>query len=206
MSRAPTAFTRTWTRISILLVWRKHEGVLPVTCTRPHSILQGAVPSGMWMNGANTSWSLWAARSYSFGPLGSLQSKTNTKTAFSSAASLSRLHWELAGTLQLLLWLWGVPISHSAHLNPLMLQGAEATQISNSPLHLPEGLPFQCVLSRLSRVRLCATLRTVARQVPLSMGFSREEYWKRVPFSPPKDLPDPEILGNPFSGLEDAML
>ena len=66
-----------------------------------------------------------------------------------------------------------VPISHFAHLNPLALQGAETTQISNSPLHLPEGLPFQCVLSHISHVQLCATLWTVARQAPLSMGFSR---------------------------------
>lgn len=117
MSRAPTAFQRTWTRISILLVWRKH-GVLPVTCIQPDSILRGAVPSGMWMNRANTSWSLWAARSYSSGPLGSLQSGTNTETAFSSAASLSRLHWELAGTLQLLLWLREFP-SHTLHISTL---------------------------------------------------------------------------------------
>ena len=40
------AFERTWTRISILLVWRKHEEVLLVTRTRPHSILQGAVQVG----------------------------------------------------------------------------------------------------------------------------------------------------------------
>ena len=30
----------------------------------------------------------------------------------------------------------------------------------------------------------------VAHQSPLSMGFSRQEYWSRLPFSPPKDLPD----------------
>ena len=33
-----------------------------------------------------------------------------------------------------------------------------------------------CVLSHVSRVRLCATLWTVARQAPLYMGFSRQEY------------------------------
>ena len=32
--------------------------------------------------------------------------------------------------------------------------------------------------SSLSRVRLFATLRTVARQAPLSLGFSRQEYWR----------------------------
>ena len=34
---------------------------------------------------------------------------------------------------------------------------------------------------------------TVARQAPLSMGFPRQEYWSRSPFSSPEDLPDPGI-------------
>ena len=38
-----------------------------------------------------------------------------------------------------------------------------------------------CVKS-LSRVRLFTTLWTVARQAPLSMGFSRQEYWSGLPF------------------------
>ena len=42
----------------------------------------------------------------------------------------------------------------------------------------------------LSRVRLFATPWTVARQAPLSMGFSRPEYWGGLPFPPPGDLPD----------------
>ena len=37
------------------------------------------------------------------------------------------------------------------------------------------------------------TLWTVAPQASLSMGFSRQEYWSRVPFPPPGDLPDPGI-------------
>ena len=32
-----------------------------------------------------------------------------------------------------------------------------------------------------------------AHQAPLSMEFSRQEYWSRVPFPPSGDLPDPEI-------------
>ena len=31
---------------------------------------------------------------------------------------------------------------------------------------------------------------TVARQAPLSMGFSRQEYWSGLPFPSPEDLPD----------------
>ena len=41
----------------------------------------------------------------------------------------------------------------------------------------------------LSRVRLCVTPWTVARQAPLSMGFSRQEYWGGLPCLPPGDLP-----------------
>ena len=33
----------------------------------------------------------------------------------------------------------------------------------------------------------------VAHQVPLSMGFSRQEHWSRLPFPSPGDLPDPGI-------------
>ena len=45
----------------------------------------------------------------------------------------------------------------------------------------------------LSRVRLFATPWTVARQAPLSMGFSRQEYWSGLPFPSPGDLPNPGI-------------
>ena len=41
----------------------------------------------------------------------------------------------------------------------------------------------------LSRVQLFATPWTVALQAPLSMGFSRQEYWSRLPCPPPRDLP-----------------
>ena len=42
-----------------------------------------------------------------------------------------------------------------------------------------------------SRVRLFATPWTVAHQAPLSIGFSRQEYWSRFPSPSPRDLPDP---------------
>ena len=50
--------------------------------------------------------------------------------------------------------------------------------------------PATCVtllllLSRFSRVRLCVTPWTAAHQAPLSLGFSRQEYWSRVPFPSP---------------------
>ena len=45
----------------------------------------------------------------------------------------------------------------------------------------------------LSHVQLFATPWTVAYQAPLSMGFSRQEYWTGLPFPSPGDLPDPGI-------------
>ena len=45
----------------------------------------------------------------------------------------------------------------------------------------------------LSRVQLLETLWTVARQASLSMGFSRQEYWSRLPCPTPGDLSDPGI-------------
>ena len=45
----------------------------------------------------------------------------------------------------------------------------------------------------LSRVQLFATPWTVAHQAPLSMEFSRQEYWSGLPFPSPRDLPDPGI-------------
>ena len=42
-----------------------------------------------------------------------------------------------------------------------------------------------------SRVQHFATPWTVAHQAPLSMGFSRQEYWSELPFPSPEDLPDP---------------
>ena len=47
--------------------------------------------------------------------------------------------------------------------------------------------------SSLSRVRLFATPWTVAHQTPLSMGFSKQEYWNGLPCPPPGDLPNPGI-------------
>ena len=44
-----------------------------------------------------------------------------------------------------------------------------------------------------SRAWLFATLQTVVCQAPLSLGFSRQEYWNGLSCPPPGDLPDPGI-------------
>ena len=50
-----------------------------------------------------------------------------------------------------------------------------------------------CVLSCFRHVQLFAALWTVACQAPLSMGFSRQEYWSGLPYPPPGDLSHPGI-------------
>ena len=45
----------------------------------------------------------------------------------------------------------------------------------------------------LSRVQLFAAPQTVAYQAPLSMGFSRQQYWSELPFPSPGDLPNPGL-------------
>ena len=47
---------------------------------------------------------------------------------------------------------------------------------------------FSCLV-----VSNSVTLWTVAYQASLSMRFSRQEYWSRLPFFPPGDLPNPGI-------------
>ena len=49
-----------------------------------------------------------------------------------------------------------------------------------------------------SRLTLCDPVGCVARQAPLSIGFSRQEYWSGLPFPSPGDLP--------FPGIEPASL
>ena len=58
----------------------------------------------------------------------------------------------------------------------------------------------------LCRVRLFGTPWTVAYQAPLSMGFSRQEYWSGVPFPSPGDLPDPGIEPRSPALQADALL
>ena len=60
------------------------------------------------------------------------------------------------------------------------------------------------MLSCFSRVQLFATLWTVAHQAPLSVKFSRQEYWSGLPCPPPGDLPNPGM--EPKSLMSSALL
>ena len=66
-------------------------------------------------------------------------------------------------------------------------------QQSDSIMHI-----YACMLSHFSCVRLFKTLWTATCQAPLSMGFSRQEYWRGLPYPSPGHLPD--------SGIEWASL
>ena len=58
------------------------------------------------------------------------------------------------------------------------------------------------VLSCFNRVQLCRAPRTVACQAPLSLEFSRQDYWSGLPRPPPGGLPDPG--DKPISPLSPA--
>ena len=58
------------------------------------------------------------------------------------------------------------------------------------------------MLSHFNYVGFFVTLWIVARQAPLSMGFSRQEYWSGLP-CPPPDLPDPGM--EPVSLMSPAL-
>ena len=63
-----------------------------------------------------------------------------------------------------------------------------------------ENVAHQSAVWVLSHVQFFATPWTVACQAPLSMGFSRREYWSGLPFPTPGNLPDPGIkLASPES-------
>ena len=59
------------------------------------------------------------------------------------------------------------------------------------------------VIMSLSHVRLFASPWTVVHQAPLSMGFSRQEYWSGLPIPHPGDLPDPPV--QPMSPTSPAL-
>ena len=61
-------------------------------------------------------------------------------------------------------------------------------------------------MKSLSRVQLFATPWTIAYKAPLSMDFSRQEYWNGSPFPSPGDLPKPGTEPGSPALLADALL
>ena len=90
-------------------------------------------------------------------------------------------------------------------------QYRSASQGSRSSLLASGGTLCFCVCMRirvqsLNRVGLFATPRTVAHQSPLSMEFSREEYWSGLPCPPARDLRDPRIESQSLPALAGGAL
>ena len=78
--------------------------------------------------------------------------------------------------------------------------GTQPRRIANSPLTSSgqngTKAPHICVCSA---IWLFVTPWAIARQAPLSMGFSRQEYRSGLPCPPPGDLPDPGIEPESFT-------
>ena len=68
--------------------------------------------------------------------------------------------------------------------------GADNSLFLETVLYIVE---LACMLRCFSRIRLFMTLWTVSCQAPLSMGFSRQEYWMGLPCTLPRNIPDPGI-------------
>ena len=69
--------------------------------------------------------------------------------------------------------------------------------------------PRKPVERKKGSAKSCLTLAipwTVACQAPLSMGFSRQEYWRGLPFPSPGDLPNPGIEPRSPTLQADALL
>ena len=88
-------------------------------------------------------------------------------------------------------------------LSPSRLRHPLRMSVVQALADCPPGMfvfRLPCLVCILGRVQLFATPCTAARQAPLPMGFSREEYWRGLPFPSPGGLPHPGIKpGSPAS-------
>ena len=83
-------------------------------------------------------------------------------------------------------------------------QSETLLQIESLQITLLNGVAAAAQL--LSHIQLFATPWTVAHQAPLSLGFSRQEYWSGSPFPSPGDLPDPGIKPGSLALQVDSLL
>ena len=105
-------------------------------------------------------------------------------SGFSHANALLYLGFFFIGYWMLTLGKSVIMLSASAEGFPSELSSTAACELNLSLL---------CMLSHFSHVQLSVTLWTVTHQVPLSVGFSRQEYWSGLLCPPPRDFPDPGI-------------
>ena len=119
--------------------------------------------------------------------------------------------------IHLCIWLFNFIFSHWEQNMCNLVVGAAAVVCRYLYIGIPHFIAFcfvvllcvcvcVCLCARvraLSHVQLFATSWTVAYQAPLSMEFSSQEYWSRLPFPTPGDLPDPGI--KPTSHVSPAL-
>ena len=78
-----------------------------------------------------------------------------------------------------------------------LLLGRKVTTSLDSILKIRDitdkDLSHKVKVKSLSCVQLFVIPCTVAHQAPLTMGFSKQEYWSGLPFPSPGDLPDPGV-------------
>ena len=101
-------------------------------------------------------------------------------------------------------------VSHASRVVPFTSINSKSKEMptTSSLFSFGQLLPslihvHACMLSCLSRVQLFETLWTIAHQAPLSMGFSRQEYWSGLQCPPPGDLPNPGF--EPMSVMSPAL-
>ena len=98
-------------------------------------------------------------------------------------------------------WMWGISSKSSSAAQPPLqfLPSCWGFSALGSGVHKYDFVQFmffdvyERMLNSFVHAQLFVTLWTVAHQAPLSMGFSRQEYWNGLPCPPPGDLPDPGI-------------
>ena len=95
--------------------------------------------------------------------------------------------------LEKLLLFYQCPGEKNQHVAVGRLAGTETKQGRMLVLRTCSDWLRACAPSCFSRVRLCGTLRTTDHPAPLSMGFSRQQYWSGLPHPPPGHLPNPGI-------------
>ena len=79
--------------------------------------------------------------------------------------------------------------------HPFMIKTLQKMGIEGTYLNIVKAI-YDSIVAVVKVTQSCPTLATpwtVAHQVPLSMGFSRQEYWSGLLFPSPRDLSDPRI-------------
>ena len=89
-----------------------------------------------------------------------------------------------------MLSLRGFPVAQMVNSLPAMQKTWVPSLGQKDPLK--KGMAV--FVQSLNHVQFFVTLWTAACQAPLSMGFSRQEYWNGLLFPPPWDLPHPDVM------------